>query len=161
MKQQNEVPKFAHLQYQVLYDLDISIAEYWFLDMVYQLSHKDWCNKRLDNIAYDMNITRRGVIKMRDRLIEKNLLIKGKANRLKTSEKVNKVYFIDDRATQKGAQSSYKSELSSTKSELSTPKINNRITKDYKGQYSENKEKIRQALKNKDFSMLKAVTGDK
>lgn len=136
MKQQNIVPKFAHLQYQVLYDLEISISEYFLLDMVYQLSRHGWCNKKLDNIAHDMNVSKRGVIKMRDRLIERKLLIKGRSNRLKTSEKVNKVYFIDDRASQKSALSSGKVHKVHSKSALSVSKTsvenNNRITKNYK-----------------------------
>lgn len=151
---QNKSPKFAHLQYQVLYDLEISIAEYFLLDMIYQLSRNGWCNKRLDNIAYDMNITRRGVIQMRDRLIERDLLHKGIANRLKTTEKVHKVYLIDDRRTQKSEQSSKKSVLSSIKSEQSFPKNNNRTTldkeinnkekgKDHRGKHSPAKERLR------------------
>lgn len=131
----NVVPKFAHLQYQVLYDLDISIAEYFMLDMIYQLSRDGWCNKKLDNIAYDMNITRRGVLKMRDRLIERGLIIKGVANKLRTSEKVNKVYFSDDHFIQnrkKSEQSSEKVNKVHPKSEQSFPKNNNRITKEYR-----------------------------
>lgn len=158
MKQQTVVPKFAHLQYQVLYDLDISIAEYFLLDMIYQLSRVGWCNKKLENIAYDMNITKRGVIVMRNRLIERGLLIKGRANRLKTSEKVNKVYFIDDKATQKSELYSKKVNKVHPKSEQSVSKTsvenNKRLTKNNKGKYSENKERIREALKTGNLSSL-------
>jgi hypothetical protein len=37
MKQQT-INKYAHLEYETLHKLDITIPEYWFLDMVYQLS---------------------------------------------------------------------------------------------------------------------------
>ena len=86
------VPKYAHLEYQVLHELEISIPEYFFLDMVFRLSRDGWCNKKLDSIAYDMRMTRRGVIVMRDRLIGRKLLKKGVGNRLATTEKVNSVY---------------------------------------------------------------------
>jgi hypothetical protein len=90
------VPKYAHLEYQVLHELEISIPEYFFLDMVFRLSRDGWCNKKLDSIAYDMRMTRRGVIVMRDRLIGRKLLKKGVGNRLATTEKVNSVYFLDE-----------------------------------------------------------------
>ena len=125
----HETPKFAHLQYSVLHELDISIAEYWYLDMIYQLSRQGWCNKRLDNIAEDMRVTRRGVIVMRDRLIERGLIIKGVANRVKTTEKVNKVYFLD-KYERKSALSYEKVNKVHPKSAQSTPKTNKRLTKE-------------------------------
>lgn len=128
----HETPKFAHLQYSVLHELDITIAEYWYLDMIYQLSRQGWCNKRLDNIAEDMRVTRRGVIVMRDRLIERGLIVKGVANRVKTTEKVNSVYFLD-KHDRKSVLSYEKVNKVHPKSEQSTPKNNKRITKEIKG----------------------------
>lgn len=124
----NETPKFAHLQYAVLHELDISIAEYWYLDMVYQLSRQGWCNKRMGNIAEDMRITRDGVRRLRDRLIERGLIIKGVANRVRTSEKVDKVYFYD-KVERKSRLSFEKADKVYPKSRKSTPKNNKRITK--------------------------------
>lgn len=125
------VPKYAHLEYRVLHELDITIPEYFLLDMVFRLSRKTWCNKKLDNIAYDMKMTRRGVIVMRDRLIERKLLIKGVGNRLKTSEKVNSMYFLDE-SELKSVISYEKVKKVHTKSELSSPKNNIENNKDYK-----------------------------
>lgn len=130
MKQQI-VPKFAHLQYQVLHELDISINEYFLLDMIHHLSGngKYWCNKKLDNIAFDMRLTKRGVMNMRNRLIERKLLLKGVGNRLKTSEKVNKVYFLDEQVLRKSELSSKKVNKVHRKSELNvakTPVENNK-----------------------------------
>jgi hypothetical protein len=90
-------PKYAHLEYQVLHELNISIAEYFLLDMIYRISGNGsrFAQKKLENIAFDMNMSKKGVILMRDRLLEKKLLIKGTGNRLRTSEKVHKVYFLD------------------------------------------------------------------
>ena len=126
------VSKFAHLQYEVLHELEISIPEYWYLDMVFQLSRMGWCNKKLENIATDMRMSKRGVMKMRDRLIEKKLIVKGIANRVKTSEKVNKVYF-SEQDYKKSALSSRKVNkvhLKSAQSITKTPVENNkRITK--------------------------------
>lgn len=104
MKKTNNVtPRFAHLEYRILHELELSIAEYFLLDMIFHLSGSGtrWCNKKLENIAFDMRLSKLGVIKMRDRLIEKGLVKKGVGNRLSTSEKVNKVYFLDDGDLQK------------------------------------------------------------
>lgn len=98
-----QIPKYAHLEYQVLHELEISIAEYFLLDMIFRLSGNGtrWCNKKIDNIAFDMRMSKRGVIDLRNRLIEKKLLKKGVGNRLLTSEKVQKVYFLDEDELQK------------------------------------------------------------
>lgn len=135
MAENNQVPRFAVLQYHVLHELEISIPEYFLLDMIYRLSGNGnrWCNKKLDNIAADMRLTQMGVIKMRNRLIERKLLIKGVGNRLKTSEKLNSVYVMDDSGFQKTKLSSQKLNKVYPKTKLSiikTPVENNkRITK--------------------------------
>lgn len=128
----DRVSKFAYLQYDVLHELEISIPEYWYLDMVFQLSRFGWCNKKLDNVAEDMRMSKRGVMKLRDRLIEKELLLKGVGNRVRTSEKVNKVYF-SDKVYKKSEQSSKKVNKVHSKSEQSIAKTsvenNKRLTK--------------------------------
>jgi|ERR1035437_6502484 predicted transcriptional regulator len=95
MKQQTEATKFAHLQYEVLHTLEISINEYWFLDMVYQLSRSGWCYKSLESIANDMRLTKNGVVKLRDRLIERGLINKDRRGRLNTSVTYNSVYRVN------------------------------------------------------------------
>lgn len=137
--QKNLVPKYAHLEYQVLHDLRISIAEYFLLDMIFRLSGSGryYANKKLENIAWDMCITKRGVTEMRNRLIERGLLLKGAGNRLRTSEKVNKVYFLDEADLQKRTLSSQKQQKvhpKATKSVAKTSVENNkRLTLDYRG----------------------------
>jgi hypothetical protein len=110
MSTNTQVPRFAVLQYQVLHELELSIPEYFLLDMIYHLSGSGsrWCNKKLENIAFDMRMSKRGVTDMRDRLIERKLLLKGVGNRLKTSEKVQKVYLLDESRLQKSAVNSEK-----------------------------------------------------
>lgn len=98
MKEQKKTSKFAHLQYEVLHKLEISITEYWYLDMVYFLSRDGWCIKSLDNIAIDMRITKNGVVKLRDRLTERGLIVKGRNGKVKTSVKYNSVYLTDSLA---------------------------------------------------------------
>lgn len=154
MKRTTLTPKYAHLEYVNLYRLQISVAEYFLLDMIHHLSREGWCNKKLDDIASDMRMTRRGVIAMRDRLVDKCLLVKGVGNRLRTSEKVNNLYFLneDDR---KSAKSSAKSELFSAKSAKSFPKNNNRITIDYGNNKNSGYEKaksIAEIIKNRKAS---------
>jgi hypothetical protein len=133
------IPKYAHLEYQVLHDLRISIAEYFLLDMIFRLSGNGryFANKKLENIAWDMCITKRGVTEMRNRLVERGLLIKGTGNRLRTSEKVNKVYFLDESDLRKRTLSSQKQQKvhpKATKSVAKTPVENNkRLTLDNRG----------------------------
>lgn len=137
MKQQL-VPKYAHLQYEVLHNLDISINEYFLLDMIYHLSGngKYWCNKKLDNIAFDMNLSRRGTIYVRDKLISRKLLIKGVGNRLKTSKKVQNVYFLDEADLQKSAKTAKSMQNLHKKSAKTVSKTsvenNSRLTLEYK-----------------------------
>lgn len=97
MRQQNERPLFATLMYEVLEKLDISIAEYFYLDMIHKLSYQRWCIKSLDHCAHDMRISKRGLIKLRDRLIERDLIQKNLRGHLKVTDKytgvaVNKVH---------------------------------------------------------------------
>lgn len=94
-KQQNEASRFAHLQYEVLHTFEISINEYWFLDMVYQLSRSGWCYKSLESIARDMRLTKNGVVKLRDRMITRKLVEKDRKGRLKTSVTYNLVYRVN------------------------------------------------------------------
>jgi hypothetical protein len=119
------VNKYAHLEYEVLHKLQISINEYWLLDMVYQLSRDGWCYKSLSNIATDMRLTKNGVIKMRDRLISRGLLKKNMKGNLKTEVAYNSVYRLD--------KESYNSVTNRTTKytasvQLSGTKNNNRIT---------------------------------
>lgn len=95
MKEQKETPLFAHLQYKVLKEFNMSPAEYWYLDMVYYLSRGGWCYKSLESIASDMNMTKNGIVKLRDRLIDKGLVIKDRKGRVKSSVMYNKVYLTD------------------------------------------------------------------
>jgi hypothetical protein len=146
MKQQNQVPKFAHLNYQVLHDLEISINEYFLMDMIFHLSGNGryWCNKKLENIAFDMRMSKRGATGVRDRLIEKKLLLKGIGNKLRTSEKVHKVYFLDESELQKSALSAKKMQKvhpKSAESVAKTPVENNRrLTLEKKDVISEGSE---------------------
>lgn len=100
--------------------------------MVFQLSRVGWCNKKLENIATDMRMSRRGVIGIRERLIKKGLIEKGTGNRVRTSEKVQKVYFSEIDYT-KSAESSKKVQKVHSKSAESVSKTpvenNKRITK--------------------------------
>ena len=158
----NLVPKYAHLEYRVLHDMEISISEYFLLDMIFRLSGNGhyWCNKKLDNIAFDMKITKRGVQKLRDRLIERGLLIKGVGNRLKTSDKWNKVHYLEESQLQKVNKVHPKWNKVHPKVEQSSSKTpvenNKRLTLDYSenekeenNAYSERKQKVRDMLKKK------------
>lgn len=123
------VPKYATLLYQVRKELDISIAEYFYLDMVYHLSHSGWCYKSLDSVALDMGITRMGVVKLRDRLIERKLIVKNAKGHVKTSVTYNKVIQVEPETYNKVAKRITKF---TPDSKLSLPKNNNEINKEKK-----------------------------
>jgi len=121
------INKYAHLEYEVLHSLDISIPEYWLLDMVYQLSRDGWCYKSLQNIAIDMKMSKRGVMKMRNRLIDKGLLKKNIKGHLKTEVAYNSVHHLDKEAYNLVHQSV---NLVHPTGEQSATKNNNRLTID-------------------------------
>lgn len=101
--------------------------------MVYYLSKagSEWCYKSLQSTADDLNMGKSTVKSMRDRLIDRELLIKNKDGHVKTTEIVHLSYGVrnshdeaNDRA--KNAQYRAKSEQNRAKSDT---KNNNRITK--------------------------------
>lgn len=85
MKEQTETPRYATLLYSVLHELDITITEYFYLDMVYHLSRDGWCYKSLENVAQDMRMHKNGVQKMKLRLVERGLLKKNIKGHVKTT----------------------------------------------------------------------------
>ena len=129
MNNKNQTPLYATLLYDVRKRLGISIAEYFYLDMVYHLSHDGWCYKSLDSIGEDMGISRIGVVKLRDRLIDKGLVKKNIRGHVKTTDTYNKVIRTDNSAYNK-VTNSYNKVYPSVKQSI--PKNNNRITKNNK-----------------------------
>lgn len=127
---QQTINKYAHLDYETLHKLKISIAEYWYLDMVYQLSRDGWCWKSLSTVATDMRMTKRGVAIMRDRLIERGLIKKNRLGHVKTEVAYNSVLLLDKKAYN-SVHKSYNSVPLSV--ELSATKNNNENNKDNRG----------------------------
>jgi|GEM_PF-4391882 len=152
MKQQT-VNKFAHLQYEVLHNLEITIPEYWYLDMVYQLSRNGYCYKSLENIANDMRMTVSGVVKMRNRLTEKGLIITKRGNKVSTSVNYNSVLLVDKK-TYNSVHQSYNSVPLGIA--LSATKNNKEVNKDNRELKSSAKERIRKAREIGSWSLLKA-----
>lgn len=157
MKKQNETPRYATLLYSVRKELDISLNEYFYLDMVYHLSYKGWCYKSLANCADDMGITKQGLILIRKKLIDRGLLktnLRGhsKVTSKYTSVAVNKVYQHNEMAVKK-VYGAVKKVYPSGKQSYN--KNNNRVTKDNRGLKSKNKERIKEALKTGNWELLK------
>lgn len=165
MKEQT-INKYAHLEYRVIHELEISINEYWYLDMVYQLSDhgKSWCYKSLENIAQDMRLTKNGVIKMRDRLIHRHLIEKGLNGRVRSSVTYNSVYRLDNETyqsvkkrtteyTDRTTEYTENVQLSGTKINIENniKNIKELVVDNFggRGEYSPAKEKLRAALKGK------------
>lgn len=129
---ESETPRYATLQYDTRESLCVSWAELVFLDMVQKLSiRQPWCTKSLSSCGKDLGVTKRGVMKMRDRLIEKGLLKKNVKGHLRVTEKyinvaVNKVHHPQNKSVNKVPQSVNKVHSSG---EQSSTKNNNRITK--------------------------------
>lgn len=98
---QTVTPKFTTLLYDIREQLDISWNEYVYLDMVHQLSRSSWCYKSLENIAVDMGMAKSGVVKMRDRLIHKGLVIKNAKGYVKSSVTYHKVIQRDTKSYHK------------------------------------------------------------
>jgi hypothetical protein len=130
MKEQTGRPRYATLLYDVRQKLNVNWAEYVYLDMVHKLSYHGWCFKSLESCAVDLGMTKRGVSKMKERLIGRGLLkrnIKGhlKVTELYTGVAVNSVH----QAPHMAVNSVPKSVNSVPQiGELSSTKNNNRIT---------------------------------
>lgn len=159
MKSQNETPLYATLLYDVRKGLDVSVTEYFYLDMVHKLSYNRWCIKSLEHCAIDIGISKRGLIKLRDRLLDRGLLEKNRKGNLKVTLKytdiaVNKVHQTQYAVVNKVPKSVNKVHPIG---ELSATKNNNRITLDNKGIKSKNKELIRQAIKSRNWDILKGT----
>lgn len=152
MKNQNETPLYATLLYEVRKKLDITWIEYVYLDMVYHLSKEGWCYKSLDNCGKDLGLDRSNVFRMRKRLIEKGLLKKNIKGYVKTTVVYAKCIRSDDKVYAKRTNSYAKRDYSVVKTHT---KNNNRVTKDNRGLKSKNKEKIKEALKTGNWSLLK------
>ncbi len=86
-----ESPRYSTILYEVREKLDVSLAEYVYLDMVHQLSHQRWCTKTLTNIGKDMGVSRIGVFKLNKRLLDRGYIEKNKAGHVRTTEVYNKV----------------------------------------------------------------------
>jgi len=161
-----ETPRYATLLYEVRRVLDVSFTEYVYLDMVHKLSYDRWCNKSLENCADDLGITKRGMLKMKNRLIERGLLKKNDDGYLKVTDKyikaaVNSVPKAGNLVPKTG--------------ELSSPKNNNRNTENFKkvrgtvekpvdkvggrGQYSPAKERLRKMFESKRMGEQLTITG--
>jgi len=132
MKTQNETPLYATLLYDVRKKLDISVAEYFYLDMVHKLSYNRWCIKSLEHCAEDIGVSKFGLLKLRNRLIERGLIEKNLRGHLKVTTKytdiaVNKVDRPPYAAVNKVAKSANKVQPIG---QQSLPKNNNRLTKE-------------------------------
>lgn len=125
MRQQKETPLYATVFYHIRENLDISWAEYIYLDMVYHLSREGWCYKSLENVSKDMGMGKTGVVKMRDRLISKNLLKKSIKGYVKTTDMYHKVIRIQEAPYHKVEKPYH---LVNPTVPLSGTKNNNRIT---------------------------------
>ena len=118
---------YANLKYRVLEELGVSIAEYFYLDMVHQLSHNRWCTKSVEDAATHMTITARGLQKMTTRLIDAGYIERNVKGHLRTTDAyfkiavdnsnsgVNKVRTATNKVRFGGEQSSYKNNKRNTK----------------------------------------------
>ena len=132
---QTESPLYATLLYGVRKKLNVSVTEYFYLDMVHKLSYNRWCIKSLEHCAADIGISKRGLIKLRDRMLERGLLEKNLRGHLKVTAQytdiaVNKVHQTPYAVVNKVPKSVNKVHSGG---ELSATKNNNRTTKNSKG----------------------------
>lgn len=140
----NETPLYATLFYEVRKELDISWTEYIYLDMIYHLSHDNWCYKSLDNCGKDLGLDRSNVFRMRKRLIEKGLIKKSIRGHVKTTDIYAKRIRNENKTYAKRTQPYAKRDYSVVKTQ---PKNNNRNTENNgKDGYKRFKEKRKEVL---------------
>lgn len=129
--QENVVPPYSTVVYEIRRKLGITMTDYIMLDMVFHLSYDRWCTKSARMMAYDLGVTERGVFKMKERLLRIGYLKKNSKGFLKVTEQftevaMNKVHTLPEQGMNKVQggmnkvhgryeQSSYKSYNRTTK----------------------------------------------
>lgn len=83
---------YTTIIHSALLDLDVTPAEYVFLDIVYHLSQSDeygrWCIIGAPRIGHHLKLSRSGAYKMQKRLIEMGLLkVHPETGHMRTTEK--------------------------------------------------------------------------
>lgn len=153
MKEQTTRPRYATLMYDVRQKLDINWAEYVYLDMVHKLSYHSWCFKSVESCAADLGMTKRGVSKMKERLISRGLLKRNMRGHLKVTELYTVVAVNSVPQTPHMRLNSVPQSVNSVPKigELSSTKNNNRTTLESGEGYSKAKKAadiLRQRLQN-------------
>lgn len=152
---ENDQERIAGLYCTILYDkraeLNISIAEYFYLDMVDKLSRKTgWCHKTVENCARDMGVSKRGLIVMRERLIKRGLLERNAAKYVRvtsafTEVAVYKVHQEQKNTVHKVPRLVKKVHLNGEKS---APKSYKRVTRDLE-KVVDNAEEAKQRIRER------------
>jgi hypothetical protein len=151
-------PNYATLHYDVRERLDVTWTEYIYLDMVQKLSYHNWCYKSLESCAADLGMTKRGVSKMKERLLSRGLMKRNMRGHLKVTEKYTGVAVNSVPRLASAGVNSVPNSVNSVPSigELSSTKNNNRNTIEKnssnlvrRGEHSEAKERLRAMLKKK------------
>lgn len=165
MKQQIETPKYATVLYDVRKKLGISWNEYIYLDMIQKLHiNQAWCTKSLLSCAIDLGITKRGVSKMKERLVTLGLLEKNAKGHLRVTSKYTEVAVNSVPQFVKRSVNSVPKSVNSVPlvGELSSTKNNNRITKNRENENyeaSDDYKKARQASEKIKIFLLQRKSG--
>lgn len=171
-----ETPRYATLLYEVRRLLNVSFTEYVYLDMVHKLSYDRWCNKSLEHTGEDLGITKRAVINMRDRLIDRGLLKRNDKGGLKVTETYVNVAIKTVDNSRKSAVNKLPRSVNKLHfvGEQTSPKNNNRNTEnikkglkgvdnssvgDHRGAYSPAKERLRKMFESKRMGEQLNLTG--
>lgn len=132
----NITKKYSTIDYSVLKELDVSPNELTYLDMVYYLSKagSEWCYKSLQATATNLNLGKSTIKSMRDRLIDRELLIRNKDGHVKSTEIVHLSYGVrnsHDNNPSRAKNYPYRAKSEQNRAKSNT-KNNNRITKNSK-----------------------------
>lgn len=132
--------RYCTIRIPALKTLDISVAEFAFLDIIYHLQvslknrNPGWSNAKLDFYADSLNISRRGIQKMKKRLTDRGLIHLHETNQIAMKvdllfeeiaiEGVNKVQVRGEQSVPRGVNKVY------PKGEQSVPPTYKDIEKD-------------------------------
>lgn len=166
--EQSQSPKFCTLLYSVREELDVSVSEYVYLDMVYYLSRNGWCYKSLESIGQDLSMRKSAIFYMRNRLIKRGLLEINAQKQVRTTDMWHNALARHPFNVQKMNSNRSKSTLNRSISELERSKSvkitdarnTYRNTIEYidnRGLKSKNKELIKKALQTHNFGLLKQL----
>lgn len=130
--QNNVRPRYCTVLYDLMQRLQVSIVEYVYLDMVFQLSRRGYCFKSLQSIADDLGMSKAGMHDVKRRMLAAGWIEENRQKHVRTTADYDKLQldlwtFVRNSYDERSISTTRRSNIERNRS-ISVPKNNNRIT---------------------------------